>query len=199
MPAGYAIQPPNRYLRPVLLVIGGNFQQDNPHGEEGSETGRLMQRRLIERRVTTFIDAFYGGDVEVATACCADDFNTITYAPIELFPHLGLKHGRDWVAQGIAIQEERFSRRTHKLAFLVADENKAATMGTVHLQKRNDSRIIELTIADLFSLHDDRIVTHRSFYDSFSLVQQILGRDLSEAFASSLTAAFRSDGSVNRS
>jgi len=28
-------------------------------------------------------------------ACCDDDFDSITHAPIELFPHLGHKHGRD--------------------------------------------------------------------------------------------------------
>jgi hypothetical protein len=60
-----------------------------------------MVEDLRRQRVLKFLDAFYSGDIDAAQACCDDDFDSITYAPIELFPHLGHKHGQSWVAEAI--------------------------------------------------------------------------------------------------
>jgi len=32
--------------------------------------------------VLKFLDAFYSGDIDAAQACCDDEFDSITYAPI---------------------------------------------------------------------------------------------------------------------
>ena|SRR6266851_6363118 len=60
-----------------------------------------MVEDLHRQRVLNFLDAFYAGDIDAALACCDEEFDSITYAPIELFPHLGHKHGRSWVAEAI--------------------------------------------------------------------------------------------------
>ena len=51
------------------------------------------------------------------------------------------------------------------------------------MQKRNDQRLIQIDVAEFFTLHAGRIITHRLFFDSFDLIEQLLGRDLTEAFA----------------
>jgi uncharacterized protein len=50
-----------------------------------------------------------------AVACCDDEFDSITYAPIELFPHLGHKHGQSWVAEAIRTQQNRYSSRKYEI------------------------------------------------------------------------------------
>ena len=86
-----------------------------------------MVEDLHRRRVLNFLDAFYSGDTDAALACCDDDFDSITYAPVELFPHLGHKHGQSWVAEAIRTQQERYSSRKYEIRFLAIDGAKVAT------------------------------------------------------------------------
>ena len=49
--------------------------------------------------------------------------------------------------------------------------------------RKRDDRVMHLEIAGFFTLRAGRILLHRSFFDSFEFVQQLLGRDLTDAFA----------------
>jgi len=144
---------------------------------------------LHRQRVLKFLDAYYAGDVEAAQACCDDEFDSITHAPIELFPHLGHKHGKPWIAESIRTQQKRYSSRKYEIRFMSVDGAGVATIQQVSLRKRNDDRMVHLEVAEFFTLRGGRILTHRSFFDSFDFVQQLLGRDLTDAFADGVRAA----------
>jgi ketosteroid isomerase-like protein len=154
-----------------------------------------VENKMVEdlhlQRVLNFLDAFYSGDAEAATACCDEDLDSITYAPIELFPHLGHKHGRDWVAEAIQTQQERYSSRKYEIKFIAVDGDKVATVQFLSLRKRNDDRVVHLEIAEFFTLRGGLILVHRSFFDSFDFVQQLLGQDLTETFATGVRDAMR--------
>jgi ketosteroid isomerase-like protein len=150
-----------------------------------------MVESLARRRVLNFLEAFYAGDIAAAQACCDDEFDSITHAPIELFPHLGHKHGKDWVAEAIQTQQKRYSSRKYEIKFLAVDGARVATIQLLSLRKRNDDRVMHLEIAEFFTLRDGRIIEHRSFFDSFDLVQQLLGHDLTDAFAASVRGAMQ--------
>jgi ketosteroid isomerase-like protein len=150
-----------------------------------------MVEDLNRQRVLKYLDAFYSGDVEAATACCDDDVDSITHAPIELFPHLGHKHGNDWIAESIRTQQKRYSSRKYQIKFIAVDGDKVATMQYLSLRKRNDDRVVHLEIAEFFTLRGGRIVAHRAFFDSFDFVQQLLGQDLTDGFAVSVRDAMR--------
>jgi uncharacterized protein len=148
-----------------------------------------MVKDLNRQRVRNFLDAYYSGDAAAATACCDEDFDSITYAPIELFPHLGHKHGKDWVAEMIRTQQTRYSGRKTEIKFMAVDGDKVATIQEITLRKSNDDRVVQLNVAEFFTLRGGRILVHRSFFDSFDLVQQLLGQDLTDAFAASVRDA----------
>ena len=150
-----------------------------------------MVEDLHRQRVLNFLDAFYSGDTEAALACCDDEFDSITHAPIELFPHLGHKHGKDWVAEAIRTQQKRYSSRKYEIKFLAVDGDRVATIQQISLRKRNDDRVVHIEVAEFFTLHGGRILIHRSFFDSFDFVQQLLGRDLTDAFAAGVRDAMR--------
>jgi uncharacterized protein len=150
-----------------------------------------MVEDLHRQRVLKFLDAFYSGDIEGAEACCDEELDSITYAPIELFPHLGHKHGRDWVEQAIRTQQERYSSRKYDIKLLAVDGDNVATMQYVSLRKRSDDRVVHLESAEFFTLRDGRILIHRSFFDSFDFVQQLLGKDLTDTFATDVRRAMR--------
>jgi uncharacterized protein len=148
-----------------------------------------MVRDLHRQRVLRFLNAYYSGDVDTATACCDDDFDSITHAPIELFPHLGHKHGKAWVAEMIRIQQQRYSSRKYEIRFLAIDGDNVATIQQITVRKGNDNRVLQLDVAEFFTFRGGRILTHRSFFDSFDLVQQLLGQDLTDSFAASVRDA----------
>jgi hypothetical protein len=89
-----------------------------------------MVEDLHRQRVLNFLDAFYSGDTEAALACCDDDFDSITHAPIELFPHLGHKHGKDWVAEAIRAQQKRYSSRRYEILSFVIPVRSDAQLHT---------------------------------------------------------------------
>ena len=150
-----------------------------------------MNNLVTRKCVTDFLNAFYAGDAARVVNCCADDFDTITYAPIELFPHLGHKQGREWVAEMIRTQKKRYSSRKYEIKFMAVDGDKVATIQQITLRKRNDKRVVLLTVGEFFTLRGGLILVHRSFFDSFDLVQQVLGQDLTETFAASVRDALQ--------
>jgi ketosteroid isomerase-like protein len=139
--------------------------------------------------VLRFLDAFFCGDTVAAQACCDEELDSITYAPVDLFPHLGHKHGKAWVTEAIAIQQQRYAARKHEVLFISADGERVATMTRCALTKRNDGRVVQFIIAEFFTLQNGRIAQHRAFFDSFDLVQQLLGHDLADEFATSVRDA----------
>ena len=151
-----------------------------------------MTEDLNRQNVLKFLDAFYAGDPEAAMACCDEEVDSITYAPIELFPHLGHKHGKaSWVAEAIQTQQRRYSNRKYQLKFMAVDGDKIATMQFLSLRKHDDDRVVHLESAEFFTFRAGLIVMHRSFFDSFDFVQQLLGRDLTDAFAASVRDTMR--------
>src|SRR5436305_14356718 len=111
-----------------------------------------MSEDLHRRRVLNFLDAFYSGDADAALACCDDEFDSITYAPVELFPHLGHKHGQSWVGEAIRTQQERYSSRKYQIKFLTVEGARVATLQHIRLRKRNDDRVVQLDTAEFFTL-----------------------------------------------
>jgi len=150
-----------------------------------------MNNPESETRVRTFIGSYYAGDIARMEDCCADSFSSLTHAPMEIFPHLGFHQGRDWIAQAIRIQNERYSERRHTIEFVIADETQAATLTQAALIKRSDRRVITLYIGEFFTLREGLITSHRSMFDSFDLVQQLLGHDLTDEFAVRMKSATR--------
>ena len=120
-----------------------------------------------------------------------DDFDSIAHAPIELFPHLGHKRGKDWVAEMIRTQQQRYSSRSYDIKFMAVDGARVATIQQINLRKRNDNRVVQVDAAEFYTLRGGRILVHRSFFDSFDFVQQLLGQDLTAAFAASVRDAMR--------
>jgi ketosteroid isomerase-like protein len=141
--------------------------------------------------VLDFLDAFYSGDVERAISYCDEELDTVTQAPIDLFPNLGQKHGNAWVGEAIRTQQSRYSSRKCEVKLIASDGDNVATILLLSLRKRGDERMIRLETAEFFTMRNGRIHTHRSFFDTFNFVEQVLGTDLTEMFAPKIRDALR--------
>ena len=74
---------------------------------------------------------------------------------------------------------------------MAVDGANVATIQQISLRKRSDNRVVQIEAAEFYTLRGGRILVHRSFFDSFDFVQQLLGQDLTAAFAASVRDAMR--------
>ena len=137
-----------------------------------------MPEEINRQRVLNFFAGYYGGDVEAALKCCAEDMLLMVYLPVELFPHLGPQHGRKAIADLMAVLDARYSKRRHDVKFICADRQRAAAIVDVAYTKRADGRVIHLPTGNFFVLKRGLITEIRSFFDTIDMVSQLTGRDL---------------------
>ena len=150
-----------------------------------------MDDRQTRQRVLDYLEAFYSGDVVRTLDCVDDEIDIVTYAPVELFPHLGHKHGKAWVPEAIQTQKKRYLSRKYEIKFMAVEGGKASVMSRLRMEKRSDRSVVQFDVAEFFTLRDGRIVEYRAFFDSFDLIQQLLGQDLTDAFAATVESAMR--------
>ena len=137
-----------------------------------------MAEDLQRQRVLNFLEAFYGGDTEAALKYCADDVLMMVYLPVELFPHLGPRHGKQAVAELMGVHEARYSSRRFDVKFMVADRQRAAAIVDVAFTKRTDGRVLQMPSGNFFTLRRGLITEVSSFFDTIDMISQLTGRDL---------------------
>ena len=137
-----------------------------------------MIEQLPRQRVLNFLNAFYGGDTATALKHCDDEIESMVYLPVELFPHLGPRHGKAAIAELIEIHAARYSKQRFEVRFLVADEQRAAAIIDLAFTKRSDGRVLKMPSGVFFTLRRGLIAELRSFFDTIDMVEQLTGRDL---------------------
>ena len=137
-----------------------------------------MADELQRQRVLNFLDALYGGDTAKALKACTEDVLLMVHLPVELFPHLGPRRGKQAVAELMAIHEARYSSRQHQARFVVADRHHAAAIVDVTFTKRSDGRVLKIPSGDFFSFKGGLISEIYSFFDTIDMISQLTGRDL---------------------
>lgn len=142
---------------------------------------------LNRKRVLTFLDVLYSGDIEGALARCSDDIELIAPAPIDVLPHMGVRRGKHEVRKMWQTVHSRYSSLRHEVREVVAEDDRVALGIRAFFTKRHNARIVQFDMAVFFTLRDGRIVHMREVIDTFDLVQQVLERDLLTGKASDET------------
>ena len=76
---------------------------------------------LNRQRVLHLLETFGRGDIEGALACCTEDVDFLTHAPIDVLPHMGPRHGRDQLGEFWRTIWSRYSEVRHKAPQIVAE------------------------------------------------------------------------------
>ena len=95
-----------------------------------------MAENQAQQLLMDFLNAFYAGDVERALTYCDDEIDFLCYAPIDILPHLGHKHGKTEMLATWKTLHERYASMRHELPFIVAENDKAAVIIRVYFRKR---------------------------------------------------------------
>lgn len=127
---------------------------------------RALHRAINERRFE---------DIE---ALIDDDVDWAIYGPIDMFPFLGARRGRDAVLDVIRqianhVRIHRFDRETIMLGVDSAGSMLRYSLTALHADKP-----ISLRIAHFAQFKAGRLLNIRVLLDTFDLVEQALGRPI---------------------
>jgi uncharacterized protein len=137
-------------------------------------------------QVLGLLRAVYARDIPRALGYLDDDFDFVGHVPVQLFPHLGRRHGKAEMAETLRAVQRRYTSMRHEVEFIVAEGDNVATIIRVHLQKRSRDRVVQFQVADFYTLRNGLIVQQRQFIDSFDLVQQVLEREVIDDIATNV-------------
>jgi ketosteroid isomerase-like protein len=164
----------------IDLIMAG------PRGEwrTGSTPGRsdMNAQPTIEQRnrqhVLEMLTMFYAGDIEGALAKCSDDIDHFVSAPVDLFPHLGVRRGKHEVRTMWETILHRYWGMRHEVRSIIAEGDRVAVDLRVFIRKRDNDRMLQFDIAMFFTLQDGKLTRVRELADTYDLVQQVIERDL---------------------
>jgi uncharacterized protein len=138
-----------------------------------------MTEPVSRKRVLTFLDAYYAGDIEGALAFCSNDVEFSANAPVAILPHIGRHKGKGALRTMWGIVHTRYSSIRHQTPMVVAETDKVAVSIRLSLRKAGNNRMVEIDLAGFYTLRDGHIAGIREIIDTYDLVQQVLERDLS--------------------
>lgn len=127
---------------------------------------RAMHRAINDRHfedIATLIDE----DVEWAV-----------YGPIDMFPFLGARQGKEAVLDVIRQIADNFHVRRFERESVMLGVDSAASMTRYSLTGLDFDKPISLRVAQFAQFRAGRLVSMRVLVDSFDLVEQALGRTI---------------------
>ena len=134
--------------------------------------------QLNRQRALNLLDALSARDLDGALDRCTDDVDFLTHAPIDVFPHLGPRHGKHELRALWLIVLTRYSGIRYEVLQIVAEGDQVAANLRTFFTKRSNGRVVQVDIAIFFTIRDGRVARIREIIDSYDLVQQVLERDL---------------------
>ena len=138
----------------------------------------MTVEKLNRQRVVHLLDAFARGDIEAALACCTDDVDFLTHAPIDVLPHMVPRHGKAELRVLWQTIWERYSEVRYKAPVIVAERDEVATYMHTYFRKRSNDRVVQFDMAVFYSFRGGLVAQIREIIDSYDLVQQVLEREI---------------------
>ncbi|MHB0769634.1 nuclear transport factor 2 family protein [Bradyrhizobium sp. 5.13L] len=125
---------------------------------------RALHRAINDRHFED-IEALIDEDVEWAL-----------YGPIDMFPFLGARQGKEAVLDVIRQLADNFHVRRFDRESIMLGIDSAASMVRYSLTTLDSSKPISLRVAQFAQFRAGKLVSMRVLIDTFDLVEQALGR-----------------------
>jgi ketosteroid isomerase-like protein len=105
-----------------------------------------------------------------------DDVEWALYGPIDMFPFLGARQGKDAVLAVIRQIADNFHVRRFDRESIMLGVDSAASMLRYSLTALDSDKPISLRVAQFAQFRAGRLISMRVLIDTFDLVEQTLGR-----------------------
>ena len=105
-----------------------------------------------------------------------EDVEWALYGPIDMFPFLGARQGKDAVLDVIRQLADNFRVRRFDRESIMLGVDSAASMLRYSLTALDSNKPISLRVAQFAQFRAGKLVSLRVLIDTFDLVEQALGR-----------------------
>ena len=105
-----------------------------------------------------------------------EDVEWAIYGPIDMFPFLGARQGRDAVLDVIRQLADNFRVRRFDRESIMLGVDSAASMLRYSLTALDSDKPISLRVAQFAQFRAGKLISMRVLIDTFDLVEQALGR-----------------------
>jgi ketosteroid isomerase-like protein len=140
--------------------------------------GAPVAARATHVIVHDLYDAYERRDFERVAVLLHDDIDWMIYGPISVFPFAGARHGRTAVLDALAGIAEDFALESYKREIIITEKDRAAVMSDVAFRQRATDRLLRFRLANFLRFQDGRLIEFREFANTFDVVEQALGREL---------------------
>ena len=137
-----------------------------------------MQRAAIRELIETWYDAYKHADVAFFDRILADDVDWTMHGPPQAFPVPNSLYGKRAVLDAIAqVHAALYVVRNVQREVLI-DGDRAAVISDRTVVQRATGRTMIYRVAAFLRFRDDKLVSYQSFYDSFDMLEQVIGQAL---------------------
>jgi ketosteroid isomerase-like protein len=132
----------------------------------------------LRHRIVDLYAAYAEGRFAPVLEACDDDVDFLSYAPRDIFPYLGHRHGKAALAATFREARLQFEYVVLQPLSVVIEDDNVAVILLSRQRQRATGRIIQLFRAQFLRLRAGRVIRIRDFLDSFDAVQQVIGREI---------------------
>jgi ketosteroid isomerase-like protein len=127
---------------------------------------RALHRAINERRFDDFAELL------------DDDIDWAIYGPIDMFPFLGARLGKEAVLEAVRQIADNVRIRRLERETLMLEDGAAATMVRCAMTAQDSNQPITARLAQFLQFRAGKLARLRILIDTFDLVEQTLGRPI---------------------
>ena len=125
--------------------------------------------------VRELYDAYARGDGERFAPLIADDIDWIIHGPVQVFPFVGPRRGKQDVLATLASIAKDYALERYEPDIIIVENDRAAVSSNVAFVQRTTGRTLSFRNANFLRFQGGRVVEFREFFDTFDAVEQALG------------------------
>ena len=135
-----------------------------------------MTEHSLWRFSRAFHSAINDRHFEDLEALIDDEVEWALYGPIDMFPFMGARQGKEAVLDVIRQIADNFHVRRFERESIMLGVDSAASMLRYSLTALDSDKPISLRVAQFAQFRAGRLISMRVLIDTFDLVEQALGR-----------------------
>ncbi|MBI1201406.1 MAG: DUF4440 domain-containing protein [Rhodopseudomonas sp.] len=128
--------------------------------------------------VIALYDAYRRRDFDTVAALIHPAIDWIVYSPITVFPFAGPRRGRAAVLEAMAVIAQGYRLESYTDEVMIVEGGRAAVIANVGFQQRATGRSLRFRVSHFLRVLDGQVIEFREFANTFDLVEQALGREL---------------------
>ena len=137
---------------------------------------------MSESAIRPVVEAFYQActtrNIERVATMLADDVDWLVQGPVDVFPFLGQRHGKDAVLEGYREIARRLDIIGYEVERLLVDGDRAAALIRITSVIIATGKVMSIRTSQFTRFRDGKLIEMQGVLDTFDMVEQTIGRPL---------------------